>query len=291
MPRQNVRPMYAPEGLTDAELRASAVPVSVASLPLPSGAATEATLASIFAAHPYDAMLAIARGQVAGVLYVNKFGRNKDVDTGTEDIIMLGGTWSQPTAARVHGLVSTQAADASAGTGARTVEIQGLDSNWAIVTETVTLNGVTPVNTANSYWIIHRMIVATAGSGGANAGVISAVAAVDATTTAIIEIGYNQTQQGLYQIPAGYSGYMTHCNVRGQLSGSVDVELRAKTYGGTWAIKKDFPLSTNSPEADFYWKPYIKFTEKTLIKGIAIAGSGVNNNDISISFDIILVPN
>jgi hypothetical protein len=33
--------------LTDAELRASAVPVSVASLPLPSGAATEATLETL----------------------------------------------------------------------------------------------------------------------------------------------------------------------------------------------------------------------------------------------------
>jgi hypothetical protein len=33
--------------LTDTELRASAVPVSAASLPLPSGAATEATLASL----------------------------------------------------------------------------------------------------------------------------------------------------------------------------------------------------------------------------------------------------
>lgn len=34
-------------GLTDDQLRASAVPVSVASLPLPSGAATEATLALV----------------------------------------------------------------------------------------------------------------------------------------------------------------------------------------------------------------------------------------------------
>jgi hypothetical protein len=34
-------------GLTDAQLRASAVPVSAASLPLPSGAATEATLAGV----------------------------------------------------------------------------------------------------------------------------------------------------------------------------------------------------------------------------------------------------
>jgi hypothetical protein len=33
--------------LTDAELRAAAVPVSVASLPLPSGAATEATLETL----------------------------------------------------------------------------------------------------------------------------------------------------------------------------------------------------------------------------------------------------
>lgn len=41
----NPLPVSGP--LTDTELRASAVPVSVASLPLPSGAATEATLSSL----------------------------------------------------------------------------------------------------------------------------------------------------------------------------------------------------------------------------------------------------
>lgn len=40
-----VQPVSGP--LTDAELRATAVPVSVASLPLPDGAATEATLETL----------------------------------------------------------------------------------------------------------------------------------------------------------------------------------------------------------------------------------------------------
>ena len=43
-------------GLTDTQLRASAVPVSAASLPLPSGAATEATLASILARNAPSAL-------------------------------------------------------------------------------------------------------------------------------------------------------------------------------------------------------------------------------------------
>jgi hypothetical protein len=47
-------------GLTDAQLRASAVPVSAASLPLPSGAATETTLASINTKTPAIGQAAMA---------------------------------------------------------------------------------------------------------------------------------------------------------------------------------------------------------------------------------------
>lgn len=45
--------------LTDTELRASAVPVSVASLPLPSGAATEATLAGVLTTSAFQARIPV----------------------------------------------------------------------------------------------------------------------------------------------------------------------------------------------------------------------------------------
>lgn len=79
--------------LTDTQLRASAVPVSVASLPLPSGAATEATLATLLTTSAFQARIP-ANGQAVmsasvpvviasnqSVLPINDNGGSLTVDT------------------------------------------------------------------------------------------------------------------------------------------------------------------------------------------------------------------
>ena len=71
-------------------------------------------------------------------------------------------------------VVSASANDASGGTGARTVEIQGLDSNWNLLTETVTMNGLTPVVTTQEHFLrVFRARVVTAGSLQSNAAQIT----------------------------------------------------------------------------------------------------------------------
>ena len=81
---------------------------------------------------------------------------------GTEDIWGTRGIWVAPTAAMTVNIVSSSTADASAGTGAGTLSVTGLNGSYVEVTETVTLNGTTAVTTSNSYWIIHTMIALTA---------------------------------------------------------------------------------------------------------------------------------
>ena len=88
-----------------------------------------------------------------------KFGNNGDVDKDVvEDIWDGGETWVAPTTARLHLIASTVVTDTSAGAGARTVQIYGLDSAGALQNETVTMNGTTNVTTTNSYIMIHRKI-------------------------------------------------------------------------------------------------------------------------------------
>jgi hypothetical protein len=69
-------------GLTDAQLRASAVPVSASALPLPSGAATEATLATAASAvGAHDA--AAANGRAGMVVLVRR--RDSDAEPTVDD--------------------------------------------------------------------------------------------------------------------------------------------------------------------------------------------------------------
>jgi hypothetical protein len=239
---------------------------------------------------PYN--LRVARGLVGGVSAVNKFGRNPDVDIGTEDIWGGGGLWVAPTAARVHAIVSSNAADDSAGTGARTITVNGLNGSYVDTTETVTMDGVTPVNTVNSYVIIHRMIVATAGSGGVNAGTITATAATDATVSCTVVANKGQSQFCLYQVPASKTAYLTKytASLNAGATANVDVELFATPFGGALNLRGTLTLSGGGTgAAGLRYAVPLQFTEKTLIR--LRATSDANNTNVVGSFDLYLVDN
>ena len=237
---------------------------------------------------PYE--LEVAAGNVSGASSLNEFGRNADLDTaGEEDIWGYGGLWVAPTAARVHALVSSSANDAAAGTGARTVEVTGLNGSYALTTETVTLDGTTPVNTVNSYVIIHKMIAKTAGSGLKNAGQITATAATDATISASIEIGHNESLMAIYQVPAGKSLYVSSyfASVNANTTAKVDLFLWVKHFGGLWQMFHMQGLdSAGAGHVNHVFLPPVKLSEKDLLR--ISATTSANNTDISAGFDGII---
>ena len=71
-----------------------------------------------------------------GHLFVQKFGSNNAV-AGSEDVWTGGGTYPWPSTAEELEIGSTSANDTSNGTHARTVNVQGLDENWMLTSETV----------------------------------------------------------------------------------------------------------------------------------------------------------
>ena len=228
--------------LTELQLKADLTetqPVSAASLPLPSGAATSAiqtdgTQATQFVDEvgtPYGVKhinnklrvssvpyyVDIAEGNVAGHNDVYKFGNNDAVGTTQESIWNEGGLYPWAAVDAAAGQVtisSTSANDTSAGTGARTATIYGLDLSGVDQNETLTMNGQTAVTSVSSYSRIFRIIINTAGTGLKNAGIVrvgtGAVAGgVPAVVWALVDIGRNQTLQAVWTVPAGKTFYMT----------------------------------------------------------------------------------
>lgn len=240
-----------------------------------------------------DPYLEIQKGNVSGSAIVHKFGRNVDVDTAAaEDVWDGGGLWAAPTAARTHDIASTSANDASGGTGARTVKIYGLDASYALQEETVTMNGVSNVETANTYTMIHRMVVITAGSENANVGTITATAQTDATVTAQISALYNQTLMAIYQIPAAKTGYLrtmyVATNSSGGVAPNVDATLFAKPDGEVFQTKMVLGVAANGSSHIFHrWEGGLILPAKMIVK--VQAETSANNSDVSAGFDIILV--
>jgi len=191
---------------------------SILASALPAGAATSANQLTMISNMNKDFGTEVARGVVAGFSRVNKFGAAPEgIQTTATDIWSRADSaatqqiWLAPTAARVHAIVSSSASDDGdpVGVGARTLRVYGLKTwDLAETSEDITLDGTTPVNTAQSYVIIHRMKVLTSGATGINVGTITATAATDGTITAVILPGDGQTEMAIYGVPSTQTFYL-----------------------------------------------------------------------------------
>lgn len=232
--------------------------------------------------------LQVSRGQIQGHTAMQVFGYNPDIDTSEESVWPDGGTIPHPTVASILNIVSTSAADASAGTGARTVFVGGLDGDYNVISETVTMNGTTPVATTGSYLYINQFYVVTAGSGEVNAGEITAK--VSTTLYDMIATGYNQRTTAHYCVPAGYTAYLvTGLVTAGQASGSTSVTAFLKQHGPDGILRVGAVTTLNNGSAQYDFDPAYKIPEKNCI-GASAVGTAANNS-VSAFFNIILVKN
>lgn len=245
--------------------------------------------------HYRDFALEVAKGNIPKHGLITKFGHNADIDTGVdEDVWNQGGTYVAPTVARVHDIVSNAAADTAAGTGARTVLIYGINGSYARTTETVTLNGAVNVPTVNSYLHIHLMQVTSSGTGGVNAGKITATAQTDATVTCSIDAGNGQSESTIYLVPTGYKAYVMRLRSRmnnSTANSAITVALYTYPFGMAWQLKTKMGINnsgTSFAQLDYTGSSPFIVPEKTWIK-LRATGATNNNTTVDGEYDLILV--
>jgi len=149
----------------------------------------------------------ISQGNIANNEAIHIVAQNDAVGTSQETVWEEGGLYTFPSSASTMTISSSDANDTSAGTGLRTITIEGLDTNYVEITEVVSLNGQTGVTTSNSYLRINRLIGATAGSTNSNEGTVyigtgAISAGKPANVFNLIEIGSNISHSGFYTVPA-----------------------------------------------------------------------------------------
>jgi hypothetical protein len=242
-----------------------------------------------------------ASGNEPNKSVTHKYGRNVDVDTAArEDIWDGGGTWVAPTQARIHAIVSTSDVDGKTGSpasaGARTLRVYGL-TDWDTdeVSEDITLDGTTAVNTTNSYVIIHRMKVLTMGASGPNVGTITATAATDGTVTAQISIGAGQTLMCVYGVPSTKIVYLFnhYGSVHKKTSASIDLLLMinedptAELVGGFLTKNVIGPATAGASFAEYTHLSPSKYLGPLIIK--LSANTSANDTDVSGGFDMVLI--
>ena len=244
--------------------------------------------------------LGVASGDLSpSYKQILKFGQNQSVGNSIETIWEEGGLYVYPPSATTMTVSSSDANDTSAGTGARTIQIAGLDGSYNEVSETITMNGQTPVTTSNSYLRVNRALVLTAGSGGANAGIIyvgtgtvTAGIPVNKYTT-INGFGLNQSLQAFWTVPAGYTAYIYQSNISTGTSSSTPAILKTllvvRPFGGVFNTKEVITISNGNHLQNYNFP--IKITEKSDIEFRAESSSAAVSFDVSASLNIMYKQN
>ena len=233
-----------------------------------------------------------ALGNIDGTGVVNKFGFNADVDTGSEEVIAsFGGGINIMTTADTLDIVSSDANDTAAGAGGRLLLVQGIDENFLAVEEYVSMNGLTPVTTVNSYLGVNRVYVVQTGTAQVNVGNITITdTAASVGIQAQIPEGASVTQQCIYHTPISKTFLLDYMKISAlKLSGgggSPVVEIRGYSFSrvtNTLYNVVDFQIDTSVENTlSLSIKNPITFTGREVI--FFTAETDVNNTKVSMRF-------
>ncbi len=229
--------------------------------------------------------LDIARQLVTGQSVVFTPASNPNVGVSVVDVNDEGGTFSYLTSAQSLELLSADANDTSAGTGARTVAVETLDGSFDTVIQTVTLNGTTPVALTGTHMRVRRIIVLTAGSGELNAGKLTLRVASAGQTMVVALAGNNRSFSSLYTVPDGCTAYLTRFLLTVGKGQDAICKLNFRPENQTFITGAPLNVYQNDLQRDF--PVPLAFSEKTDIKFTAISTNTGTN--VSVTYDLILI--
>ena len=240
-----------------------------------------------------DFKMIASMGLIHGCSPLFKFGKNQDIDTGTvpEDIISIGGEKLFPTAASTISFVSTSASDTDGGVGINTLILEGLDENYDIISETITLNGITPIVSSLSYLRANRLTGTLSGTSQKAVGAITGTH--DEGAIVQIPIGDGQSSDCTYTVPRDHVLLIDRFTASLERSGSgaaAELHFEVKPFGtNTWQEKADVSLAASGTsyiqrDSDLWFL----ISEKSDVR-IHASQVATNNTFIAASFDGLLI--
>ena len=220
--------------------------------------------------------LSVQKGLVQNYSGINKFGLNTAVGTSFETIWDGNNTYTYPSSAGTATATSSDTASDNTGT----VEIQGLDSNYDLATETLTIGGSAG---STSFIRVFRALLKTANTGTSNVGTISIT--VSSTTVAQIRPTYGQTLMCVYTVPRKHNAYLMQLDVGSSKDLENEVRLITKEISNGDVFNTKAFITTRGGFIEKNYAVPVIIPEKTDIELIAKASA---TSAISGGFELIL---
>jgi len=220
----------------------------------------------------------IAEGNIAGHTAVHRHGHNPDVGTAWEAVSHIGAVMYYPTAVETLIVKSDDVDDDGnpADTGARTIYVVGLDAEWALTNDTITMNGTTAVNFNVQMIRVLSAAVLTAGATGTNEGEITIYGSNGSSKIMAIAAGEGTSHSASYSVPAGLTLYMEYEEVTDASLKGANIAVFVREFGGLWHLHHGTQLldtahgrHSNFPHS-FAEKTDIEWRAKAIAAGAVI---------------------
>lgn len=178
-------------------------------------------------------------------------GRNIDVDQGSLPVSIWpeGGLYPFQVTPYQLTVVSDDANDSAAGTGAQQIQILGLDENLIRVEEIIELNGLTPVLTVRTDWLrTAEILVIRPGTDPSETNLGTITASVNGGTgdvQAVVIPGFGATTQAQHTVEADTTGFVVGRGAQLLSAGTgteVEVSLFVRIPGSAWTVFEQFSL-------------------------------------------------
>lgn len=230
----------------------------------------------------------VARGLVAGQYPVIRSGYNPNCSNGTSTSVWVEGgiypftTWT--IAQRLY-VISTSSSDSG-----QQIYIEGLDSNYNPITETVTTTGTSAVATTQNFLRIHTATIISANS--PNVGEITfRLTSGVGTVVAHIGAGLGITKLSQYTVPAGYTAYVQYGDATTFRSGSGNIgallKMMVRPFGRTFVAAFLAEVVNGYYRNDFN-VPMVLPAKSDIDVQVTADGNGTA---ATVNWQMILIPN
>lgn len=223
---------------------------------------------------PYG--IAIRKNLYDGISGLDKFGYLPTATTSFKTVWDGDNIYTYPSAATTMNVVSS----VGATDNGKEITIEGLDANYDVITETVTLGGDSAGGTATtqSFLRVYRAFVA---NGTSVTGTISIQQ--DGVAYAKITPEHQQTLMAVYTIPRGKVGYLVSGNLSVEKNQPVVAKVMTRRVGGV--LRTSGLVTSFGVPFQRVWQLPPVLPEKTDIEIRAKAGA---TTSIAAGFEIVL---
>lgn len=217
----------------------------------------------------------VAKGKVQNEQAINIFGFNRNIGSVFETI------WNDTTSYTYPASASTLTVDSSNSSDTMQVMINGLDSDYNITSEAITLNGTSDVQTIKSFLRVNSAVILS----GENQGDINIRSG--STIIAFIEQGIGSTQQCVYTVPNGHTLYLFRIDLTsGTVNGNKYLMYRNVIRKNSRTLRVA-EATWQTGQQSFDRQVPFAISEKTDFEFEAKSSSG--NNEVSIFIEAVLV--